>query len=301
MIRIRFHGRGGQGVKTASRIVGTAAFMEGYFSQDAPLYGAERRGAPIIAFTRIDKDTIFERGLIISPDIIIVADETLLGDPVANPLSGLREGGVVFVNTARQSADIQAGLPVPAAAETLDLTFLALDITSKPNVSPAVAGVVCRLVGIITEETLKNAVDREVSSLGVGKKEKEQSIALATRAYRLCPVVPLTSPDSPPVEKEFDRVVNLIYSGPRLGTANIMKGGTTQIRHTGNWRLFKPVIDPGKCKKCNICFVRCPDSCIVLDENGYPVIQYDNCKGCLICHEECPVDAISVIKEGPNE
>jgi pyruvate ferredoxin oxidoreductase gamma subunit len=53
MLRIRFHGRGGQGMKTASRILGAAAFHAGYVVQDAPVYGAERRGAPMAAFTRI--------------------------------------------------------------------------------------------------------------------------------------------------------------------------------------------------------------------------------------------------------
>ncbi len=78
MLRIRFHGRGGQGMKTASRIVGTAAFHEGHYAQDAPLYGAERRGAPMAAFTRIDQQPILERGLIASPDIVVVAGEMLL-------------------------------------------------------------------------------------------------------------------------------------------------------------------------------------------------------------------------------
>ena len=77
MIRIRFHGRGGHGTKTASRIVGTAAFLGGYQAQDSPFYGAERRGAAVVAYTRIDQDPILERGLIEQPDFIILADETL--------------------------------------------------------------------------------------------------------------------------------------------------------------------------------------------------------------------------------
>ena len=74
MFRIRFHGRGGQGMKTASRIVGTAAFRQGYFAQDSPVYGAERRGAPMIAFTRFDSQSILERGAVTAPDLIVIAD-----------------------------------------------------------------------------------------------------------------------------------------------------------------------------------------------------------------------------------
>src|SRR6266545_4837640 len=80
MLRIRFHGRGGQGMKTASRIVGTAAFWEGRYAQDSPIYGAERRGAPMVALTRIADEPILERGLIATPDLVVVADETLLED-----------------------------------------------------------------------------------------------------------------------------------------------------------------------------------------------------------------------------
>ena len=68
MLRIRFHGRGGQGMKTASRILGAAAFHAGCVVQDAPVYGAERRGAPMAAFTRIAHAPILERGAIMQAD-----------------------------------------------------------------------------------------------------------------------------------------------------------------------------------------------------------------------------------------
>src|SRR3990167_6928086 len=97
MFRVRLHGRGGQGAKIASRLLGTAAFLEGYYAQDFPLYGAERRGAPIAAFTRISKEPILERGVIAEPDILIVMDETLLHDPMAMPLTGLKEDGVILM------------------------------------------------------------------------------------------------------------------------------------------------------------------------------------------------------------
>jgi len=83
MLRIRFHGRGGQGMKTASRIVGSAAFAAGFVVQDAPVYGAERRGAPMAAFTRIARQPILERGAITYPDLVVVADDTLLTEPAA--------------------------------------------------------------------------------------------------------------------------------------------------------------------------------------------------------------------------
>ena len=66
MFRIRLHGRGGQGIKSASRVLGTAFFHEGFEVQDAPRYGAERRGAPVFAYVRADRQAIHERGVIVA-------------------------------------------------------------------------------------------------------------------------------------------------------------------------------------------------------------------------------------------
>src|SRR5210317_1029237 len=99
MYRIRFHGRGGQGMKTASRILGTAFFLAGYEVQDAPRYGAERRGAPIFAYVRADKAPINERGIINHPDLVIVADESLVPVPAAGVLAGITENTLMLINS----------------------------------------------------------------------------------------------------------------------------------------------------------------------------------------------------------
>ncbi len=95
MYRIRFHGRGGQGVKTASRILGSAFFAEGFEVQDAPRYGAERRGAPIFAYVRADRRPIHERGVIRDPDLVVVTDDSLFSVPAAGVLLGVDRKTVV--------------------------------------------------------------------------------------------------------------------------------------------------------------------------------------------------------------
>jgi pyruvate ferredoxin oxidoreductase gamma subunit len=126
MLRIRFHGRGGQGMKTASRIVGTAAFHEGYYAQDAPIYGAERGGAPMAAFTRIDDQPIVERGLIAAPDLIVVADQTLLADTHAQPLQGLTANGAVLLNSASPPEYLTERYGIPGRLTALDGSQLML-------------------------------------------------------------------------------------------------------------------------------------------------------------------------------
>ena len=146
--RIRFHGRGGQGAKVASRALGSAAFYEGYYAQDFPLYGAERRGAPIAAFTRISDEPILERGIIFEPDIVIIIDETLLNDPIAMPLSGVKEGGVVFINTTYQTDKAKARYKISANVITLDLTKIGIDMLGAPVLSALAGSVGARILGL---------------------------------------------------------------------------------------------------------------------------------------------------------
>src|SRR5210317_174551 len=123
MFRIRFHGRGGQGMKTASRILGTAFFMTGFKVQDAPRYGAERRGAPIFAYVRADRTTINERGIINHPDLVVVADDTLIGIPAAGVTQGLDQHTVLLINslestdTWRQRLNTDANVLILEAQE----------------------------------------------------------------------------------------------------------------------------------------------------------------------------------------
>src|SRR3989442_12646008 len=101
MLRIRFHGRGGQGMKTASRILGSAAFQAGFVIQDSPVYGAERGGAPMAAFARIARGPIREGGVIARPGLGLVGDDTLLADPPAQPLAGCDPRGTGLIKSAQ--------------------------------------------------------------------------------------------------------------------------------------------------------------------------------------------------------
>ncbi len=71
---------------------------------------------------------------------------------------------------------------------------------------------------------------------------------------------------------------------------------STEVK-TGSWRTFKPVIDQGKCVKCLICWIYCPEGCIVWDGSKV-LVNYDYCKGCGICAHECPVKAVTMVTEG---
>ena len=105
MIEIRWHGRGGQGAKTAALLLADAAFATGMYVQGFPEYGPERMGAPITAYNRLDDKQIRVHSNIYEPDIVVVVDETLIG-PV-DVTKGLKSSGKVIVNTNNDPEEVR--------------------------------------------------------------------------------------------------------------------------------------------------------------------------------------------------
>jgi pyruvate ferredoxin oxidoreductase gamma subunit len=97
MIEIRFHSRGGQGGVTASKLLAQAAFLEGKYGTAFPLYGAERRGAPVTSFTRISDREIKVSSQVYNPDIVVVLDDSIMD--LVDVTVGLKDGGLLLVNT----------------------------------------------------------------------------------------------------------------------------------------------------------------------------------------------------------
>jgi pyruvate ferredoxin oxidoreductase gamma subunit len=292
MLRVRFHGRGGQGAKTASRILGDAAFNDGYFSQDFPIYGAERRGAPVTAFTRFSDEEVRERGFIFAPDISAVMDDSLISDPQANPFVGLRKGGVAVVNTTKPSDSLIPGRN-DVTVLAVDLTGLALKILGRPVLSSGIAAAVARLTGI-KQEALMTALAEELGDIGLSSEMVAKNVAFAAEIYRELAPMKLSTEELPTTEE----LVPLAVVVSEGGIEKVTNTGNSYARHTGNWRTFKPTIDYAKCTNCMICYAYCPESAMSVGEDGRVRIDYDNCKGCMICMTECPLKAVSQSREG---
>ena len=292
-IRIRFHGRGGHGVKTAGRIVGTAAFRAGFQAQDSPVYGAERRGAAVLAFTRIGESAILERGAIEHPDLIVIGDETLLDDPIAQVLAGQQSASAVFVN-AESSEAVSQDHRIGPRLITLDVTARTLAALGKASaLSAGLAAAAARLIGYIGEEHLLEAVREELEHVEVPAETIAKNVDLARGIFAELPVVELGRVEV----ADTGEVVAVRHAEVPRSAPSILDTGNAVQRHTGSWRVERPVIDTDRCTRCGICFVRCPDGAIALDEHGYPVVDYDHCKGCMICWQQCPVGGIERERE----
>ena len=108
MIEIRWHGRGGQGAKTASLLLADAAFNTGKYIQGFPEYGPERMGAPITAYNRISSSPIRIHSNIYEPDYVVVVDDTLLDS--VDVTAGLKPEGAIVINTVKEDEDIKKSL-----------------------------------------------------------------------------------------------------------------------------------------------------------------------------------------------
>jgi len=295
VIAVRFHGRGGQGAKTASRILGTAAFSEGFTAQDSPIYGSERRGAPVSAFTRIAKEPIRERGIITRPVLVVVADVSLIGDPAARMLEGIDERTAVFVNSPLTREELRAQTSLPGRLTTLDLTTIAVREFGKRGAISALLGAVAgRLVGL-RPESIDRAVAQELADLGVDASLIRRNQTAARHCYEAVPLVP--------VEKDVRGAPGPTslraptYDPPTRGTASITAGPNSAIRSMSGWRTFRPVLRPDLCNGCWLCFANCPEGAITIKPDGKPAVYYPHCKGCLDCVEVCPTDAMTVERE----
>lgn len=299
MYRIRFHGRGGQGMKTASRILGSAFFAAGYEVQDAPRYGAERRGAPIFAYVRAAREMINERGIIRRPDLVVVADDTLVPVPASGVLTGVGERTVLLVNSAEDAATWQQRLNIRAPVVTLPASADVEDRADLPYIGAICAGAAARLIGVISRNDLGNAIRDELATLG--RQVIERNLENAFAAWdRMQAHAGLVTEGGMTKATDYERPdwVDLPFEAARVSSPTVYAAANSVKVRTGLWRTLRPVIDFELCNRCWwVCSTFCPDGAIDVGEDGTPEIDYEHCKGCMICVAQCPPHAIGAVPE----
>jgi len=179
MFEIRFHGRGGQGAVVASIVLASAFFKEGKFVQAFPSFGAERRGAPVVAFTRVSDEEIRERFGIYKPDCLIILDSSLtLRKDIT---SGLKENHWIIINTDKKPEEYAALGPYRVA--TLDANSISLKYglgsSAVPIVNTTILGAFSRVTQTVKIESIVEAIRENAPS----KPENNANAAL--EAYQL--------------------------------------------------------------------------------------------------------------------
>ena len=162
MLEIRFHGRGGQGTVVATILLAKAFFHAGYYVQSFPLFGVERRGAPVEAYLRLDREEILIRTNSYTPDHVVVLDATLLQG--IDVTQGLKQGGWILLNASALPID-------PARFSNFSLAFVdATEIALKhelgtrthPIVNTAMMGAFARMLGAPPMDAVAGAIEEEI-------------------------------------------------------------------------------------------------------------------------------------------
>jgi pyruvate ferredoxin oxidoreductase gamma subunit/2-oxoisovalerate ferredoxin oxidoreductase gamma subunit len=178
MLEIRFHGRGGQGTVVASILLAKAFFQAGYQVQSFPLFGVERRGAPVEAYLRLNQNKILARTNVYTPDHVVVLDRTLLHG--VNVTRGAKPGGWVLINSppTLEFSQTFPGLRLALIDATRIALAHGLGTRTHPIVNTAMVGAFARVLAMPPMDTVAAAIREDVPS------KPDDNIQAALDAYQ---------------------------------------------------------------------------------------------------------------------
>jgi pyruvate ferredoxin oxidoreductase gamma subunit len=182
LLEIRWHGRGGQGAKTAALLLGEAVSASGKYIQAFPEYGPERMGAPVLAFNRISEEPIRLHCQVSNPAIVVVLDATLL--EATDVTAGVPEDGLYIINTNLSPGEMREQLGITGGkVYTLDATQIAIDTIGRDIPNTPMMGALIRTTGLLTiDEFVSNTRERLEAKFRPDIVEK--NIQAIERAYQ---------------------------------------------------------------------------------------------------------------------
>ncbi|MEO0088142.1 MAG: 2-oxoacid:acceptor oxidoreductase family protein [candidate division WOR-3 bacterium] len=185
ILEIRWHGRGGQGAKTAALLFGEAALETGKFIQAFPEYGPERMGAPVTAYNRISSSEIRIHSGIKNPDVLVILDTTLFD--ACNVLEGLKEDGIILVNTKESPEIIREKLGLKESKikiYTVDASKIAMECLGRDIPNTPMLGALVKILGILDFSSFFESVKKRLQEKFRGKEALiEKNLEAIKRAY----------------------------------------------------------------------------------------------------------------------
>ena len=178
MREIRFHGRGGQGTVVASILLAKAFFNAGYYVQSFPLFGVERRGAPVEAYLRLGKEKILVRSNVYTPDHVVIQDANLL--EIVDVTRGLRPGGWILINIPELPQDIVrfSGYQLAYVDATRIALRNELGTRTQPIINTAIIGAFARIMNEPPMDIISEAISEEIEAY------PEKNIRASEEAYQ---------------------------------------------------------------------------------------------------------------------
>ncbi len=176
MLEIRFHGRGGQGAVTSAELIATAAIDKGKYAQAFPSFGPERRGAPVVAFCRVDDKKILVRAKVYEPDVVVVLDAGLL--TVIDPLEGLKPDGMLIINSKKSCEEIMDSCHFSCRVGVVNADQIAREELGRVIVNTTMLGAVMKATGLLEAEDIRRPMLERF-----GPKLGEKNMKAFERAY----------------------------------------------------------------------------------------------------------------------
>ncbi len=188
MYEVRFHGRGGQGAVTAANILAIAAFKAGKYTQSFPFFGVERRGAPVMAFTRMDSRQIRIKTQVYEPDAVVVLDPSLL--EVVDVTKGLKKDGVIIINSRKKIDELKFSYQTAVVDATSIAISHGLGTKTAPIVNTSILGAYARAMEILEKEgyvpieKILEAIEENAPVKGAENVEAAREAYEKTEVYR---------------------------------------------------------------------------------------------------------------------
>ena len=295
MLEIRFHGRGGTGSVLASRALTKAVFYAGKHAIAIPSFGAERRGALVLAFARIDTKRIYKRTQIYNPDLIVVLDDSLL--ELVDVVQGLKPDGMAVLNSPKKPEQIKLSRPTKAAV--VDATKIAKEFLVQPVSNSAMLGALIKSSDFISFEDLEKGI-MSVFGSRLGNRMARMNVEAARIAYEETVFgVTKGGGNNTKIQTWLPTVdelpIGTIIPKMKLDSGQMIGPGAAVSRITGTWSNEKAQINQEKCIRCLQCFFHCPEGTIRKEGNTVKVVKA-YCKACGICINVCPVNAIDMVE-----
>lgn len=176
LTEIRWHGRGGQGAVASAEMLAMAAIAEGKAAQSFPSFGPERRGAPVMAFTRVGDEFITLRTGITEPDIVVVLDPTVMG--AVDVSSGLKEDGLIIANTSKSKEELVEKYNLKNRVAIVNANRIAMDEIGRPITNTTMMGALIKATGLVEIDSLAKEIEHRFPGIA------EKNINAMRRAYK---------------------------------------------------------------------------------------------------------------------